>query len=107
MTFYITFDRFKIPYILNVIYSLSLFGILLFPYDVVCTMLQGPLGWQSLSGFHTGEPLLDRDIDFYINADEQNEFNAISWEATIQKHVEEELYHSSLEVYPYSPNIIS
>ncbi|XWS29439.1 hypothetical protein CRYUN_Cryun24cG0029700 [Craigia yunnanensis] len=59
--------------------------------------VQGPLGWKSPSGLHTGEPLLDRDIDFYINADEQNEINAISWEATIQKHVEEELYHSSLE----------
>lgn len=70
-------------------------------------MLQGPLGWQTLSGLPTGESLLDRDIDFYINSDEQTEINAISWEATIQKHVEEELYHSSLEVYPYSPWIIS
>ncbi|XVE86639.1 hypothetical protein DITRI_Ditri18aG0050700 [Diplodiscus trichospermus] len=59
--------------------------------------VQGPLGWQSLSGLPTGESLLDRDIDFYINADERTEINAISWEATIQKHVEEELYHSSLE----------
>ncbi|XVF61790.1 hypothetical protein PTKIN_Ptkin08bG0158700 [Pterospermum kingtungense] len=59
--------------------------------------VQGPLGWQSLSGLPTGESLLDRDIDFYINADEPTEINAISWEATIQKHVEEELYHSSLE----------
>ncbi|KAL4378943.1 hypothetical protein GQ457_02G009710 [Hibiscus cannabinus] len=57
----------------------------------------GPLGWQSLSGLPTGESLLDREIDFYINADEQAEINAISWEATIQKHVEEELYHSSLK----------
>ncbi|GMI67631.1 hypothetical protein like AT4G39420 [Hibiscus trionum] len=59
--------------------------------------VQGPLGWQSLSGLPTGESLLDRDIDFYINTDEQAEINAISWEATIQKHVEEELYHSSLK----------
>ncbi|XP_007048161.2 PREDICTED: uncharacterized protein LOC18611704 isoform X1 [Theobroma cacao] len=59
--------------------------------------VQGPLGWQTLSGLPTGESLLDRDIDFYINSDEQTEINAISWEATIQKHVEEELYHSSLE----------
>ncbi|KAK8653527.1 hypothetical protein V6N13_127522 [Hibiscus sabdariffa] len=58
--------------------------------------VQGPLGWQSLSGLPTGESLLDRDINFYINA-EQAEINAISWEATIQKHVEEELYHSSLK----------
>ncbi|XP_022741667.1 uncharacterized protein LOC111293165 isoform X2 [Durio zibethinus] len=59
--------------------------------------VQGPLGWQSLSGLPTGESLLDRDIEFYINADEQTQINAISWEATIQKHVEEELYHSSLK----------
>ncbi|XP_038999892.1 uncharacterized protein LOC120125556 isoform X2 [Hibiscus syriacus] len=59
--------------------------------------VQGPLGWQSLSGLPTGETLLDREINFYINADEQAEINAISWEATIQKHVEEELYHSSLK----------
>ncbi|XVF15027.1 hypothetical protein REPUB_Repub09cG0114100 [Reevesia pubescens] len=59
--------------------------------------VQGPLGWQSLSGLPTGESLLDRDIDFYINADEKTEINAISWEATIQKHIEEELYHSSVE----------
>ncbi|XWS41450.1 hypothetical protein CRYUN_Cryun17cG0082900 [Craigia yunnanensis] len=59
--------------------------------------VQGPLGWQSLLGLPTEESLLDRDIDFYINADEQTDINAISWEVTIQKHVEKELYHSSLE----------
>ncbi|KAM3708731.1 hypothetical protein ACJW31_02G119000 [Castanea mollissima] len=59
--------------------------------------VQGPLGWQSLSGLPVGQSLLDRDIEFFINADEHAEISAISWEATIQKHVEEELYHSSLE----------
>ena len=56
---------------------------------------QGPLGWQSFSGLPT-ESLLHRDIDFFINTD--TEVNALSWEATIQKHVEEELYDSSLQV---------
>ncbi|KAF5727678.1 hypothetical protein HS088_TW22G01374 [Tripterygium wilfordii] len=59
--------------------------------------VQGPLGWQSVSCLPTGESLLDRDVDFYINAEEHTEISAISWEATIQKHVEEELYDSSIE----------
>ncbi|GLT68925.1 hypothetical protein SLA2020_411170 [Shorea laevis] len=58
--------------------------------------VQGPLGWESLSGLPTGESLLHRDIEFYINADEQPEISAVSWETTIQKHVQEELYNSSL-----------
>uniref|UniRef100_A0A2N9FSI1 Spatacsin C-terminal domain-containing protein n=1 Tax=Fagus sylvatica TaxID=28930 RepID=A0A2N9FSI1_FAGSY len=59
--------------------------------------VQGPLGWQSLSGLPVGQSLLDRDMEFFINADEHVEIGAVSWEATIQKHVEEELYDSSLE----------
>ncbi|GAV81705.1 hypothetical protein CFOL_v3_25159 [Cephalotus follicularis] len=58
--------------------------------------VQGPLQWQSFLGVPTGESLLHRDIEFFINADEHSEISAISWEATIQKHVEEELYDSSL-----------
>ncbi|KDP35278.1 hypothetical protein JCGZ_09437 [Jatropha curcas] len=58
--------------------------------------IQGPLGWQSFSGLPIGESLLDREIDFYIHADESTEISAVSWEATIQKHVQEELYDSSL-----------
>ncbi|KAE7998209.1 hypothetical protein FH972_002775 [Carpinus fangiana] len=58
--------------------------------------VQGPLGWQSLSGLPIGESLLDRDTDFFVSADENAEISAISWEATIQKHIEEELYDSSL-----------
>jgi hypothetical protein len=68
---------------------------------VVCIMFQGPLGWQSLSGLPVGQSLLDRDMEFFINADEHVEIGAVSWEATIQKHVEEELYDSSLEVCAY------
>lgn len=61
-------------------------------------IFQGPLGWQSLSDLSLGESLLDRDIDFFITADEHAEISAISWEATIQKRIEEELYDSSLVV---------
>lgn len=61
-------------------------------------LLQGPLGWQSLSGLPIGESLLDRDIDFFTNADEQAEIGAVSWEATIHKHIEEELYKSALVI---------
>ncbi|XP_024032136.1 uncharacterized protein LOC21400717 isoform X2 [Morus notabilis] len=59
--------------------------------------VQGPLGWQSISGMPPGETLRHREIDFFINVDEHAEINAISWEATIQKHIEEELYDPTLE----------
>ncbi|KAM7517827.1 hypothetical protein LguiB_016789 [Lonicera macranthoides] len=52
--------------------------------------VQGPLGWQSLAGLPTGESFLLRNID-------HAEISAISWEAAIQKHIEEELHASSLE----------
>ncbi|KAK9949869.1 hypothetical protein M0R45_005380 [Rubus argutus] len=58
---------------------------------------QGPLAWQSISGLPVGEGLLHRDIDFALNTDEDEEISALSWEATIQKHIEEELYNSALE----------
>lgn len=63
-----------------------------------CTMLQGPLGWQSFSGLPVGDSLLDREIDFYIHADEHAVISSISWEATIQKQIQEELFDSSIEV---------
>lgn len=56
---------------------------------------QGPLGWQSFSGLPT-ESFLHRDIDFFINMD--SDVNALSWEATIQKHIEDELYDPSIQV---------
>ncbi|XP_027367445.1 uncharacterized protein LOC113873502 isoform X2 [Abrus precatorius] len=60
--------------------------------------VQGPLGCQSFSGFPTGETLLHRDIDLFVNADDVHaEISAISWEATIQRHIEEELYSPLLE----------
>ncbi|XP_017420472.1 uncharacterized protein LOC108330498 isoform X1 [Vigna angularis] len=58
--------------------------------------VQGPLGCQSFSEFPTGETLLHRDIDLFINADVHAEISAISWEATIQRHIEE-LYGPLLE----------
>uniref|UniRef100_A0A2P2LNY5 Uncharacterized protein LOC105123888 isoform X3 n=1 Tax=Rhizophora mucronata TaxID=61149 RepID=A0A2P2LNY5_RHIMU len=59
--------------------------------------MKGPLGWESLSDLPTGDSLLHRDIDFCIHAGEHTKISAISWEATIQKHVQDELYDSSLE----------
>ncbi|WCJ29873.1 hypothetical protein M5689_011476 [Euphorbia peplus] len=59
--------------------------------------IQGPLGWQSFSGLPVGDSLLDREIDFYIHADEHTEISSVSWEATIQKQIQEELFDSSIE----------
>nr|KYP67561.1 Spatacsin [Cajanus cajan] len=59
--------------------------------------VQGPLGCQSFTGFPTGETLLHRDMDLFINTDVHAEISAISWEATIQRHIEEELYGPLLE----------
>ncbi|KAJ7945315.1 Spatacsin [Quillaja saponaria] len=59
--------------------------------------VQGPLGFQSLSGLSTAESLLHIDIDFFVNADVHPQISAVSWEASIQKHIEEELYDSSIE----------
>lgn len=59
---------------------------------------QGPLGWQSLAGLPIEESFLNHDIDFIINANEHTEISAVSWEASIQKRVEEELYDSTLKV---------
>ncbi|XP_042492983.1 uncharacterized protein LOC122072667 isoform X2 [Macadamia integrifolia] len=59
--------------------------------------VQGPLGWQSLTGSPAGESILHRDTGFFVSAHESAEVSAISWEAAIEKNVEEELYASSLE----------
>lgn len=69
-----------------------------FIVSAFCMTLQGPLGWQSIPGLPVGESLLHRDIDFVLNTDDDVEISALSWEATIQKHIEEELYSSALEV---------
>ncbi|KAH7860687.1 hypothetical protein Vadar_016791 [Vaccinium darrowii] len=60
--------------------------------------VQGPLGCHSLAGLPTGEFPLGEN-DFFVNSDEHAEISAMSWEAAIQKHVEEELSFSSLEVF--------
>lgn len=67
--------------------------------------MQGPLGWKSLSGLPRGEPVLRMDVDFLVNADEYAEISAMTWEAAIQKHVEEEFYASSPEVSLSSPSL--
>ncbi|XP_043696644.1 uncharacterized protein LOC122647289 isoform X2 [Telopea speciosissima] len=58
--------------------------------------VQGPLGWQSLTGLPAGESFLHKDAGFFVSAHESAEVSAISLEAAIQKNVEEELYASSL-----------
>ncbi|XP_056159194.1 uncharacterized protein LOC115681990 isoform X4 [Syzygium oleosum] len=58
--------------------------------------IQGPLGWQSLTMPSTSEYLLHRD-DLFINGNELAQVSAISWEGTIEKHIKEELYDSSLK----------
>lgn len=72
-----------------------------YPSYVVLNILQGPLGCQSFSAFPMGETLLHRDIDLFVSADLHDEINAISWEATIQRHIEEELHSPLLEVYSF------
>lgn len=83
---------------IHIILSKTVHMYVCIPRFVVFMMLQGPLGCQSLSGFSTGETLLHRDIDLFISDDQHAEINAMSWEATIQRHIEEELYNSLLEV---------
>lgn len=46
----------------------------------------------------SGELLGLRNFDYLANADDQSGITALSWEAAIQKHIEEELYPSSSEV---------
>uniref|UniRef100_A0A7N0TN62 Spatacsin C-terminal domain-containing protein n=1 Tax=Kalanchoe fedtschenkoi TaxID=63787 RepID=A0A7N0TN62_KALFE len=58
--------------------------------------VQGPLGWQSLTGFSGEEFLMGHEASFLIDGN-ANEISAISWEAAIQKQVEQELHDSSLE----------
>lgn len=66
-------------------------------YKIFCLLLQGPLGWQSLESFPP------RDVDLFVNSNDHADISAISWEAAIQKHVEEELYASSLRVVATFP----
>lgn len=60
-------------------------------------LVQGPLGWQSLSSStSTEESFLNRGIGFVLNADENSGFTSISWEAAIQRNIEE--HYSSFKV---------
>lgn len=59
--------------------------------------VQGPLGWQSLLGaVATGESFLHGDNSYVVSANWNGGVSAISWESSIQKSIEKELY-SSLE----------
>mgnify|MGYP004716382433 CR=1 FL=1 len=55
------------------------------------TSWQGPLGWQSMADLPIGESYWPRDLD-------DPNISAMSWEAAIQKHIEEQLCASSSEV---------
>lgn len=60
---------------------------------------QGPLGWQSVaSAAPAGESIAQRANYFDFVANGNPEFSSISWEAAIQKNIEEELFASSFEV---------
>lgn len=61
--------------------------------------LQGPLGWQSVRGLAVEESFLLRDVDYVDNdnGNEQVKISTLSWEAAIQRHVEE-LYGPPVEV---------
>ncbi|KAL3371146.1 hypothetical protein AABB24_007938 [Solanum stoloniferum] len=52
--------------------------------------VQGPLGWQSIADLPVDDPSLLRDIV-------PSDISPLSWEGAIQKHIEEELYDSSLK----------
>ncbi|KAL8218308.1 hypothetical protein R6Q57_021681 [Mikania cordata] len=58
--------------------------------------VQGPLGWQSVPGFSMEESFPLRDVDYVDNGNGQVKITTLSWEAAIQRHVEE-LYGPSLE----------
>ncbi|KAL4575265.1 hypothetical protein LXL04_022107 [Taraxacum kok-saghyz] len=58
--------------------------------------VQGPLGGQSVPGLQVEESYLLRDIDYEDNGNEQSKISTLSWEAAIQRHVEE-LYGLSVE----------
>ncbi|KAH6833706.1 spatacsin carboxy-terminus protein [Perilla frutescens var. hirtella] len=59
--------------------------------------VQGPIGWQSLADSETEELSLLRDIYYVVNSSGHAQISATSWEAAIQRHIEEELYASSIE----------
>ncbi|KAK1299138.1 hypothetical protein QJS10_CPB14g01237 [Acorus calamus] len=62
--------------------------------------VQGPLGWESFAdGAAVVHPLLHHDIDV-CSSNGNTQRGSVSCEASIQKHIEEELYSSSFVVVP-------
>ncbi|PIN26879.1 hypothetical protein CDL12_00372 [Handroanthus impetiginosus] len=59
--------------------------------------VQGPIGWQSLAESEAEELSMLRDIYYIVNSSGHAQISATSWEAAVEKHIEEELYSSSLE----------
>ncbi|KAL9229664.1 hypothetical protein vseg_005107 [Gypsophila vaccaria] len=54
--------------------------------------VQGPLGWQTPTGVSGDDSYMQRDVEFLMHNQEYSEISAISWEAAIQKQIEQELY---------------
>ncbi|KAK4767669.1 hypothetical protein SAY86_015419 [Trapa natans] len=57
--------------------------------------IEDPLGWQSLAVPPVSGYLFSEHVDLLVNHNELTEISEISWEATIQRHIEEELFDSS------------
>lgn len=64
---------------------------------VILVSLQGPLGWHSSADAKPAVEGLPLRESTYINTKKNALFNGVSWEASIDKNIKEELY-SSLEV---------
>ncbi|EPS63423.1 hypothetical protein M569_11361, partial [Genlisea aurea] len=58
--------------------------------------VQGPICWH-IAELETDELSILRDIYYFINSSGHSEISALSWESAVQKHIEEELYASSLK----------
>ncbi|OWM82276.1 hypothetical protein CDL15_Pgr001850 [Punica granatum] len=58
--------------------------------------IEDPLGWQSLAVPSSAGYLFSKD-DVFVNNNELAQITEISWEATIQRRIEEELFDSSLK----------
>ncbi|GAB2283200.1 hypothetical protein Dimus_017727 [Dionaea muscipula] len=57
----------------------------------------GPLGWQTMADIPDYEAYVQGDVYFLVNDDGYSEISAISWEAALQKQIEQELCASSVK----------
>ncbi|KAK1264752.1 hypothetical protein QJS04_geneDACA023233 [Acorus gramineus] len=78
----------------HLVASNHIFSALLW-FNILEFILQGPLGWESFAdGAAVVHPLLHHDIDV-CSSNGNTQRGSIPCEASIQKHIEEELYSSS------------